>query len=86
VEVSRDENVEAVLGTRNLVSACGGNFDSNVAAPGAGETAKSQLLEAGADLPQSKMPRRSLTPVVSPSTNSTPVDSHSGALRFESLF
>ncbi len=44
-----------------LLVACGGrNTDSNVSAPGKDEAAKTQVLEAGADLLQSKAPLREL--------------------------
>lgn len=44
-----------------VLSACGGeNTDSNVQAPGAEETAKTKVLEAGADLLQDKAPLRTL--------------------------
>jgi hypothetical protein len=44
-----------------LVNACGSdNTDSKVTAPGAEETAKTQMLEAGADLMQGKPPLRQL--------------------------
>jgi hypothetical protein len=43
-----------------LATACGNNSDSKVAAPGADETPKTRVLEAGADLMQGKAPLRKL--------------------------
>jgi hypothetical protein len=44
-----------------LLAACGGNnTDSNVAAPGKDEAARTEILEAGANLLQSKAPLRQL--------------------------
>jgi len=50
-----------MLSSAALLIACGGrNTDSNVTAPGQDEAAKTQALEAGADLLQSKAPLREL--------------------------
>ena len=50
-----------LLSTAGLLSACGGgNTDSSVSAPGADESAKTRLLETGADLLQAKAPLRKL--------------------------
>jgi hypothetical protein len=43
-----------------LATACGNNTDSKVAAPGADESPKTRVLEAGADLLQVKAPLRKL--------------------------
>ena len=43
-----------------LVAACGDHTASQVAAPGADETAKTRILESGADLLQNKTPLRRL--------------------------
>jgi len=43
-----------------LATACGDNTPSNVVAPGADETPKTRVLEAGADLMQRKAPLRKL--------------------------
>jgi hypothetical protein len=51
----------ATLYTLVFIGACGGeNVGSNVAAPGDDKTAKTQLLETGADLMQDKAPVRAL--------------------------
>lgn len=55
------QNVLASVFLATVLSACGGrNTDSNVAAPGESPTAKTQALELGADLLQSKAPLRAL--------------------------
>lgn len=49
-----------ILGSALLAGCGGGNTDSSVSAPGADESARTRLLETGADLLQSKEPLRKL--------------------------